>query len=154
MKKHLPIFFVLSFVLIAAIIACSIIYSQKLPAKAEQTMTHYYEAFKDGTKESEKYAYFINETKHDFYVNAAEYLLDYKIEAVKKLKSGFYELTVSIKTNYSGESYEQITNFLAKIDGKWYVINGVGNLPEPLLSYLDKEKYSTDQQDWVFIPLP
>lgn len=128
--------------LILVLIGCNNTSNDTLPNEAQTLVENYMNAFKIGTKDSAEYAYFRNEEIRDAYCNAATILIDYRIEKIEKINQNLYALTILNKTNMTEDAYLKAYNFVGFIDGEWYFINGVGNIPESISENLNKEVYS------------
>jgi len=132
-------------VIVLSIIVGSIyayLYNYTLPNAANDVLTKYMDAYKNGTKEAAQFAYFKNDQIKTTYMNAGTILYDYRIEEISRINDDLFALTVLVKTNRTGESYMRVYNFLGRIDNSWRFINGVGNIPDEINQNLDIEAYS------------
>jgi len=128
--------------MILALIGCNDTSKDSLPEEARLLVETYMNAFMVSTKDSAQYAYFRNEEIREAYCDAATILIDYRIEKIEKINKNLYALTVLNKTNMTEDAYLKVYNFVGFIDGQWYFINGVGNIPESISENLNKEAYS------------
>ena len=87
------------------------------------------------------------------YIISGDKLLDYKIENVEKINDNLYAFTILVKTEqstfYSGDIFERVFNFVARIDDEWYFLNGVSHIPADLQENLDIEKYTNTGENIV-----
>lgn len=89
-----------------------------------------------------QYVHFENAFKKQAFLDSGEEVFDYIIESSEEVNANLFAFTVLVKSNVSGDGYERAYNFAAYIDGGWYYINGVGNIPDELKENLDESKYS------------
>ena len=124
-----------------------------IPDDVATLVQDYMNAYKNGTAESANYIYFEDEFKKSAYITAADKLLDYKLESAEKINDNLYALVVLVKTEhstfYSGDVYDRVYNFAARIDDNWYYLNGVANIPADLQENLDKSKYTYSDENIV-----
>lgn len=118
------------------------LYNYTLPNAANDVLTKYMDAYKNGTKEAAQFAHFKNDQIKATYMNAGTILYDYRIEEISRINEDLFALTVLVKTNRTGESYMRVYNFLGRIEDSWWFINGVGNIPDDIKQNLDIETYS------------
>ena len=111
------------------------------------------EAYRTDTAEAVQYAHFEDDFIRTAYLNASDMLLDYQIERVEKINDQLFGFTILIKTTqtmlYAGEDYEKVYNFVGQIDGEWYFMNGVANIPAELQENLDVSQYTYDDENIV-----
>ena len=99
-----------------------------------------------GNSYSVEYAHFEDEFVRQAYLSVEDQLISYQIEHIEKVNDNLYALTIKMKTTQTvmlrGDVWSEVYNFVARIDGQWKFINGVGNIPDDLQENLEKEKYS------------
>ena len=106
-----------------------------------------------GTEYAVEYTHFEDEFVREAYIISGDKLLDYKIENVEKINDNLYAFTILVKTEqstfYSGDIFERVFNFVARIDDEWYFLNGVSHIPADLQENLDIEKYTNTGENIV-----
>ncbi len=111
------------------------------------------EAYRKGTEYAVEYTHFEDEFVREAYIISGDKLLDYKIENVEKINDNLYAFTILVKTEqstfYSGDIFERVFNFVARIDDEWYFLNGVSHIPADLQENLDIEKYTNTGENIV-----
>lgn len=115
------------------------------PSEAAQKVVEtVYDMWKTDSDKSRliQYVHFENAFKKQAFLDSGEEMTDYIIESTEKVNANLYAVTVLVKTDLSGDAYNRAYNFGAYIDGGWYYINGVGNIPDDLKENLDESKYS------------
>lgn len=116
-----------------------------IPAEVSEVVENYMDAYKKGTEYSVEYAHFEDEFMRTAYIVSGDKLLDYKIESAEKINDNLFAFTIMVKTEqtafYSGDVYERVYNFVARIDNEWYFLNGVAHIPADIQDGLDKSKY-------------
>ena len=104
----------------------------------------YMEAYAKGNSYSVEYAHFEDEFVRQAYLSVEDQLISYQIEHIEKVNDNLYALTIKMKTTQTvmlrGDVWSEVYNFVARIDGQWKFINGVGNIPDDLQENLEKEK--------------
>jgi len=154
MNKKWPALILLCF--LCVIILVSITQQRRdvtIPDDVATLIEKYMNAYRRGTTESADYIHFEDEFKKSAYITSADKLLDYKLESTEKINDNLYALVVLVKTEhstfYSGDVYNRVWNFAARIDGNWYYLNGVSNVPTELQDNLDKSKYTYNDENIV-----
>lgn len=143
-KRKRTILIILLMVIVLAVVVGSVLtytYNHKLPSAADDALTRYMEAFKNGTKDASQYAHFKNEEVRETYEGAGTVLYDYRIEKITRINDKLFALTVLVKTNRTDEAYMRVYNFVGYINDSWIFINGVGNIPEEICYNLNREAY-------------
>ena len=111
------------------------------------------EAYRKGTEYAVEYTHFEDEFVREAYIISGDKLLDYKIENVERINDNVYAFTILVKTEqstfYSGDIFERVFNFVARIDDEWYFLNGVSHIPADLQENLDIEKYTNTGENIV-----
>ncbi len=119
--------------------------SVSLPREAEKCVEMYISAYKEGTEEAVVYMHFEDEFRRNAYINSNDKLLEYVIKDTEKLSDDLYALTVEAKTENNllmyGDTFRQAFNFVVRIDGEWYYLNGASHIPENLRGEIDLDKY-------------
>ena len=91
-----------------------------IPEVVRQTAENYFEAFKQGTAEAEKYAYTDN----------------------------LYGVTVNGRLNiYDSGETETVFGFVGKVDGSWLYIGTAGYIPDSLKEGVDLSAYQYSDPD-------
>ena len=102
------------------------------------------EAYAKGNSYSVEYAHFEDEFVRQAYLSVEDQLISYQIEHIEKVNDNLYALTIKMKTTQTvmlrGDVWSEVYNFVARIDGQWKFINGVGNIPDDLQENLEKDK--------------
>ena len=124
-----------------------------LPKEASDIVDAYMEAYAKGNSYSVEYAHFEDEFVRQAYLSVEDQLISYQIEHIEKVNDNLYALTIKMKTTQTvmlrGDVWSEVYNFVARIDGQWKFINGVGNIPDDLQENLEKEKYSYHNENIV-----
>ena len=142
------------------LVVCAVIFTLQqiqnkdtIPDEVSSLVEDYMEAYKKGTKEAIEYIYFEDDFKREAYLASSDKLLDYEVESIEKINENLYALTILVKTElttfYSGDTYDQVYNFVAHIDDKWYFLNGVSNIPEEIRDNLDIDQYTYNDENIV-----
>ena len=122
-----------------------------IPNEVSELVNNYMEAYRKGTEYAVEYTHFEDEFVREAYIISGDKLLDYKIENVEKIN--LYAFTILVKTEqstfYSGDIFERVFNFVARIDDEWYFLNGVSHIPADLQENLDIEKYTNTGENIV-----
>ena len=122
-----------------------------LPKEVSELVENYMNAYKISTHESVKYMHFENDFVQSAYRETNSRLIDYEIESTKKINDNLYAFTINIKTLTSlrryGDVYRTAYNFAARIDGKWYYLNGISHVPPDLLENLNPDDYTYDDNE-------
>lgn len=156
MKKNIEyVFGIITLLLILELSACS---GDLENNEFNIVLKNYMEAYKDGgTSESVVYTYFMDESKKKIYADTNDHLIDYKVEESEKINDDLYAYTILVQTEQLKElklikegEYLRIYNFVARIDGRLYYINGINNIPDNIKNDLDEEKYSYSNNETVF----
>lgn len=124
------------------VFALSISQRNSLPEDVQALVDQYMEAYKFGTKEAAQYAHFESELIRVAYLDAATILIDYRLESTERVNDDLYALTVLVKTNYTGNAYLRVYNFVGYVEGQWRYMNGIGNIPEGIRDNLDEDRYT------------
>ncbi len=115
------------------------------PREVMECVDAYMDAYRIGTSESVKHMYFRDDFIREAYIATNDRLLDFQLEGVERINADLYELDVRVKSEQgvyrSGDAYEQVFNFVARVDGQWRYLNGVGHIPDDLKENLDESKY-------------
>ena len=123
------------------------------PNEVSELVNNYMEAYRKGTEYAVEYTHFEDEFVREAYIISGDKLLDYKIENVEKINDNLYAFTILVKTEqstfYSGDIFERVFNFVARIDDEWYFLNGVSHIPADLQENLDIEKYTNTGENIV-----
>ena len=121
-----------------------------IPNEVSELVNNYMEAYRKGTEYAVEYTHFEDEFVREAYIISGDKLLDYKIE---KINDNLYAFTILVKTEqstfYSGDIFERVFNFVARIDDEWYFLNGVSHIPADLQENLDIEKYTNTGENIV-----
>jgi len=120
---------------------------EDIPEEITEIYETYMEALKTGTKEAVQYMHFEND-RRIAYVDSTGKLVDYKIENIEKINDNLYAFTVSVKTTIE-KDYHTSYNFVGRIDGELYVMNGVRQIPESISDNLDPNKYTYDDENII-----
>ena len=124
-----------------------------IPNEVSELVNNYMEAYRKGTEYAVEYTHFEDEFVREAYIISGDKLLDYKIENVEKINDNRYAFTILVKTEqstfYSGDIFERVFNFVARIDDEWYFLNGVSHIPADLQENLDIEKYTNTGENIV-----
>lgn len=128
-----------------------------LPKEVQTLVKDYLHAYMTGKLSvSVEYLHLEEESMKEVYTHSGDKLLDYKIERVEKINDNLYSLTILIKTElslrYEGEDYQKAYNFVGKINGKWYYMNGVSNIPRELRENLDETDYGYPEDERMLPP--
>ena len=117
-----------------------------IPEVVRQTAEDYFEAFKQGTAEAEKYAYFPTESSRMLFLEQTDQKLEsYKIE---KLTENLYGVTVNGRLNiYDSGETETVFGFVGKVDGSWLYIGTAGYIPDSLKEGVDLSAYQYSDPD-------
>ena len=124
-----------------------------VPDEVLAVVDDYMEAYKEGVEVSSQYMHFEDEFIKSAYIAAGDRLIDYQIERIEKVNENLYAFTMLMKSEqtpfYSEEEYECVYNFVGKIDGKWWYINGIAHIPTDIQKGLDASKYVYQDEDIV-----
>ena len=124
-----------------------------IPNEVSELVNNYMEAYRKGTEYAVEYTHIEDEFVREAYIISGDKLLDYKIENVEKINDNLYAFTILVKTEqstfYSGDIFERVFNFVARIDDEWYFLNGVSHIPADLQENLDIEKYTNTGENIV-----
>ena len=124
-----------------------------IPNEVSELVNNYMEAYRKGTEYAVEYTHFEDEFVREAYIISGDKLLDYKIENVEKINDNLYAFTILVKTEqstfYSGDIFERVFNFVARIDDEWYFLNGVSHIPADLQENLDIDKYTNTGENIV-----
>lgn len=124
-----------------------------IPNEVSELVNNYMEAYRKGTEYAVEYTHFEDEFVREAHIISGDKLLDYKIENVEKINDNLYAFTILVKTEqstfYSGDIFERVFNFVARIDDEWYFLNGVSHIPADLQENLDIEKYTNTGENIV-----
>lgn len=120
-----------------------------IPEVVRQTAENYFEAFKQGTAEAEKYAYFPTESSRMLFLEQTDQKLEsYKIEKIEKLTENLYGVTVNGRLNiYDSGETETVFGFVGKVDGSWLYIGTAGYIPDSLKEDVDLSAYQYSDPD-------
>ena len=98
-----------------------------IPNEVSELVNNYMEAYRKGTEYAVEYTHFEDEFVREAYIISGDKLLDYKIENVEKINDNLYAFTILVKTEqstfYSGDIFERVFNFVARIDDEWYSVS-------------------------------
>ena len=128
-----------------------------IPKEALLFVETYMDAMKNGVHESVKYIHFSDDITKMFYLESNDYLLDYRIESAELINSDLVALTILSRTMVTDETrqtqgegtYLLGYNFVARIDGNWYYINGARHIPETHKDNYDESKYKYNDPNIV-----
>ena len=97
-----------------------------IPNEVSELVNNYMEAYRKGTEYAVEYTHFEDEFVREAYIISGDNLLDYKIENVEKINDNLYAFTILVRTEqstfYSGDIFERVFNFVARIDDEWYFL--------------------------------
>ena len=97
-----------------------------IPNEVSELVNNYMEAYRKGTEYAVEYTHFEDEFVREAYIISGDKLLDYKIEYVEKINDNLYAFTILVRTEqstfYSGDIFERVFNFVARIDDEWYFL--------------------------------
>ena len=97
-----------------------------IPNEVSELVNNYMEAYRKGTEYAVEYTHFEDEFVREAYIISGDKLLDYKIENVEKINDNLYAFTILVRTEqstfYSGDIFERVFNFVARIDDEWYFL--------------------------------
>ena len=117
-----------------------------VPDEVVSLVEQYMNAYKNGTGESVDYMHFESEFIRSAYIDSGDKLIDYQIEDAEKINDDLYCFTLLMKSQssvfQSGDEYQRVFNFAARIENEWYYINGVSNIPPAIQENLDVSKYT------------
>lgn len=155
MKRNIEVVIgIISLILIIELSACS----GKLSGNEfDHVFENYMGAYKDGgTGESVEYTYFMDDSKKKLYADTNDHLIDYKVEKREKINDNLYAYTILLQTEQILElnlikegEYLRVYNFVGRIDGRLYYINGINNIPDNIKKDLDEDKYSYSNNETV-----
>lgn len=124
-----------------------------VPVEISAVVEDYMESYKEGVEVSVQYMHFEDEFKKSAYITSGDRLIDYQIESVEKVNDRLYAFIILVKSEqtplYSKEEYERVYNFVGKIDGVWWYINGTANIPPDIQDGLDASKYTYQDENIV-----
>lgn len=124
-----------------------------IPEEVSATLENYFSALKEGVDKAVEYAHFEDDFTREAFINSGSYLIDYEIEDAKKVNENLYAFTILSKTNtsalYQGDEPIRVFNFVGKVDGDWYFMNGVAQVPENIQENFDPSKYSYSDDNIV-----
>lgn len=144
----------ISFLIPLCLLICAFVFvvtqpsgqSTTIPNEVTVLIENYMNAYKNGTAKAAEYIHFEDEFKKSAYILSGDRLLAYKIESAEKINDNLYGFVILVKTEqtefYSGDVYERVYNFVARIQDKWCFLNGVSNIPTELRDNLDVKKYT------------
>lgn len=116
-----------------------------VPEEVSALLENYFAALKEGADKAVEYAHFEDDFTREAYVDSGSYLIDYEIEDAEKVNENLYAFTILSKTNtsvlYQGDEPMRVYNFVGKVDGNWYFMNGVAHVPEDIQENFDPSKY-------------
>lgn len=125
----------------------------QLPDEVSALIENYMAAYQNGTEGSVEYMYFEDDLRRSAYMASGDKLIAYKMEGAEKINDKLYALTLLVKTNstvfHFGDEYQRIYNFAAQIDGKWFYLNGVANIPSDIRDNLNVNDYSYNDENIV-----
>lgn len=117
-----------------------------VPDEVTELFEKYMDAYKNGVEESVVYAHFEDEFTRSAYIGSNDKMIDYKVESTEKINDDLYCFTLLAKNEvgirHFGDDYRRVYNFVGRIGDEWYVMNGVGNIPQALQENLDASKYT------------
>ena len=108
----------------------------------EQTPESVYKSYmelglEDTAKAKREYVYFKNQELEYLAFNSGKSVMyDYRIDDWEQLSDQLWVFYVTIHNDYEPEPYE-IINFVAMIDGKYWVITGLAGLTDELKEGVD-----------------
>ena len=118
---------------------------QQYPNDVLNLIENYLEAYKQGTSVSIVFMHFEDDFNRSAYSDSNDYLIDYKIESIERINRNLYEVRLLIMSeltrNYFGDEPQLVYNFVCRIHGKWWYINGIRHIPPNLRSGLDDSIY-------------
>lgn len=127
----------------------------EIPNEIDEIITNYYSAYKEGVANSVDYTYFPNEIIKNSYVDSNDYLIEYSIVSIDKINDNLYDIVLDTKTMistiFNPNEFERVYNFIGKIDGTWYHINNVSNIPLEIQENLQTEKYEYEN-NFIIVP--
>lgn len=125
----------------------------QLPEDVSALIESYMAAYQIGTEESVEYMHFEDDFIRSVYMASGDKLIAYEMESVDKINDKLYALTILVKTNstvfHFGDEYQRIYNFVAQIDGEWFYLNGVTNIPSDLQDNLNVGDYGYNDDNIV-----
>ena len=125
----------------------------QLPEEVSALIESYMAAYQIGTEKSVEYMHFEDDFIRSVYMASGDRLIAYEMESAEKINDKLYALTILVKTNstvfHFGDEYQRIYNFVAQIDGEWFYLNGVTNIPSDLQDNLTAENYGYNDDNIV-----
>lgn len=124
-----------------------------VPDEVSAVVDDYMEAYKEGVEASSQYMHFEDEFIKSAYIASGDRLIDYQIKRIERVNDNLYAFTMLMKSEqtpfYSKEEYECVYNFVGKIDGRWWYINGIAHIPPDIQDGLDASKYTYQDENIV-----
>lgn len=142
MKKSISIvFFCLVYLFLTGCKEKEIPEKSEVPEEVLTFVETVMEAGKIGSSEDIKYKHFENEILIQYDLASNDKIIDYKIEHAEMINENLTALTMQIKSEQTYGEYEQVYNFVARIDGELYYVTNVREIPPELKENLDESKY-------------
>lgn len=124
-----------------------------VPKEVSETLENYLSALKEGVDKAVEYAHFEDDFTREAFIDSGSYLIDYEIEDAEKVNENLYAFSILSKTNtsvlYQGDEPIRVYNFVGKVNGDWYFMNGVAQVPEDIQENFDPSKYSYSDDNIV-----
>lgn len=121
---------------------------KKIPTDVTGLLEDYLLANMLGVEYSVEYMHFENDFIHQAYIDTHDHLLDFQLKSIERINDCLYAVTLWVKSRNDvfrdGDKFREVYNFICCIDGRWFYINGISNIPEYLQENLDKTQYTYD----------
>ncbi len=120
---------------------------ETVPAEVTELVHTYLETCKEkgNSTEAAAYMHFEDDFILQAYLDSGDRLLEYQVEGIRKINEDLYEVELLCKSQSQGwrgnDQMRQAWNFVCRIDGKWYYLNGVRHIPAELRSGLNEDRY-------------
>lgn len=147
-KHYIGAFLIFVLALLFVVVSCYYIKIKSSPREEIAELVHTYleTCIECGYGvESSKYMHFEDDFKKQAYIDSGNYLYEYQILNMRGINNNLYEIELLVKSEtskqYYGNQFEHVWNFVCRINGKWYYLNGISHIPHDLREGLDESRY-------------
>ena len=131
-----------------------------LPDDVKTVVSDYLDAYEEGVATSVNYMHFENDSDREAYLNTNDTLESYDFISWEKINDDLYSIILEVTTTQrslimegaDGNAQIEVFNFVGRINGQWYYINNVVNIPTSIQENLDVDDYSYDDSLNVLDP--
>lgn len=130
--------------------ACSADAFDGIPKEIQKTLTDYFIACKEEPERALEYRYWASESDKQLTYSNITHILNYEVKTAEKVNDSLYAFTILIQDTAMPEqmikedAYRQIYNYVANIEGQWYVLANEKDIPESIKGGFDSSKYTYD----------